>query len=242
MITTGGENYWKSQKTEIVDVVNGETCSDLAKFPVPLSNAVGANLNGTPIVCGGFDAFQIAFSEKCYRFTNSGWEKFTSMKETRIQAAGVMNNKKLHVFGGRNDQWEYIYLKTSETINVDGGVGVGPDLPRGIHAHAMTAINGTVSFLSGGQLDKWTNANYYSDKTWYYNHESESFTSGPNLLEARQYHRSATIIDKVTKVKITVVSGGEGNSGYMKSTELLINGQWQTGTIHYSMQTAKYSG
>ena len=95
----------------------------------------------------------------------------------------------------------------------------------------MTKINGTVSLLSGGE----TNANSASAKTWYYNHDTEAFTSGPDLLEGRRYHGSALNVDKVTKSKIVVVTGGY-NGNRMDSTELLINGQWQTGTIQCRKQ------
>ena len=62
----------------------------------------------------------------------------------------------------------------------------------------MTKINDTVSLLSAG----WTNANAYSAQTWYYNHDTEAFTSGPDLLEGRRFHSSAMNVDKVTKAKI----------------------------------------
>ena len=38
-------------------------------------------------------------------------------------------------------------------------------------------------------------------------------------------------VDKVTKAKIPIVTGGNGASD---STELLINGQWQSGTKGHS--------
>jgi len=75
----------------------------------------------------------------------------------------------------------------------------------------------------------WTDGNTYSAKTWYYNHDTETFTSGPDLLEGRIYHGSALNVDEVTKAKIVVVTGGYNYPNYMDSTELLINGQWQTG-------------
>ena len=203
----------------------GVTCSDLDDFPVELDSAVGANFDGTPVVCGG-NLGSYTPSEKCYRLTFGEWEEITSMLEKRGYAAGVVYNKNLHVFGGRSDSG--IVLKTSETINVDGGISDGPDLPTAVYSHAMTSINDTVSLLSGGS----TNANFYSAKTWYYHHDTESFTSGPDLLEARRLHGSATNVDKETKAKITVVTGG-WNGNYMDSTELLINGQWETGTIFY---------
>ena len=52
-------------------------------------------------------------------------------------------------------------------------------------------------------------------------------SSGPSLLQAAEIaHGSATVVDKVTKAKIPMVTGGY-NGGTLDSTELLINGQWQ---------------
>ena len=90
----------------------------------------------------------------------------------------------------------------------------------------MTKINGTVSLLSGGYT------NLASAKTWYYNHDTETFTSGPDLLQGRLWHGSSTNVDQVKKDKIVVVTGGmTSGSVRLASTEMLINGQWQTGNI-----------
>ena len=149
------------------------------------------------------------------------------MKEKRGYAAAVIHNDRLHVFGGYSGS----NLQTTETINVEGEVSYGPDLPTGVRYHAMTKINGTVSLLSGGTLDGDTyNPNTFSFKTWYYNHDTEAFTSGPDLLQGRRLHGSAINVDKITNAKIVVVTGGF-TGGYLDSTEMLINGQWQTGTI-----------
>ena len=120
--------------------------------------------------------------------------------------------------------------KTTELISIDGGVEYGPELPEAVAWHAITSINSTVSLLSGG----WTDSDLYSPRTWYFNHESNVFSSGPSLLEGRRNHGSATVVDKVTKAKIPMVTGGYGNSGRLDSTELLINGQWQSGTRGHS--------
>ena len=219
MITAG--DPWK---TEIVDVVNGVNCSDMASLSGPfyyhIYGAVGANLDGSPVVCGG------EYTEKCYRFANGVWEEFTSMKQKRQYAAAVMYNKKLHVFGGWDNSFR---TQTSETINVDGDVSDGPDLPTGVLRHAMTKISDKVSLLSGG--DTYENSN--SAQTWYYNHDTEAFTSGPDLLQGRTYHGSAVNVDKVTKAIIAVVTGGlnANYTNYLDSTEMLINGQWKIGTI-----------
>ena len=236
MITKGSPIGSTTRKTEIVDVANGVSCSDMADFPVEHYGGLGANLGGTPIVCGG--AHVSVYADKCFRLTNSVWEEFVSMKEKRHYAAGIVHNDKLHVFGGYSGSWDcitcYAY-HTSETINLDGEVSHGPNLPTALKSHAMTKINEKVSLLSGGQTNANINANVVSTKTWYYNHDTETFTSGPDLLEGRRNHGSAINVDKVTKAKIAVVTGGIGN-GYLDSTEMLINGQWQTGTIQCRKQ------
>ena len=55
LITTGRPDS-SATKTEVVDVVNGESCADLADFPLENCGAVGANLHGTPVVCGGYSS------------------------------------------------------------------------------------------------------------------------------------------------------------------------------------------
>ena len=65
MITTGTPSN-SATKTEIVDLANGLSCSDMAEFPVLLGGGVGANLGGTPVVCSGWSW---GYSDKCYRLT-----------------------------------------------------------------------------------------------------------------------------------------------------------------------------
>ena len=219
MVTTGIPTS-SARKTEVVDVESGETCADLADFPVTNQAAVGANLDGTPVVCGGSYS---GYSRKCYRFKNGKWKNFASMKEKRGYAVGVMHKNKFHVFGGSGPYGS----KTTELISIDGRVKYGPKLPEAVLAHAITSINSTVSLLSGG----WTGST--SPLTWYFNHDTNVFSAGPSLLEGRRLHGSATIVDKVTKEKIPMVTGGYGNSG---STELLINGMWQSGTDQLKKQ------
>ena len=114
-----------------MDVESGETCADLADFPVENRGAVGANLDGTPVVCGGYSS---GYSRKCYRFKNGKWKKFASMKEKRGYAAGIMHKNKFHVFGG----YDGSRSKTTELISIDGGVEYGPELPEPVDLHAIS--------------------------------------------------------------------------------------------------------
>ena len=99
MVTTGIPSSYAT-KTEVVDVESGETCADLADFPFPnnFMGAVGANLHGTPVVCGGYSSG--TYYQACYKLTNAGWQEFASMNEKRAWAAGIVFKNKFHVFGG----------------------------------------------------------------------------------------------------------------------------------------------
>ena len=98
MITSGSSNGWTSSatKTEVLDVVTGETCADLADFPLENRGTVGANLHGTPVVCGGYSS---GYLKTCYKYSNAKWQQFASMNEKRYAAAGVTHKNKFHVFG-----------------------------------------------------------------------------------------------------------------------------------------------
>ena len=233
MITTG-EAYptYSSTKTEVVDVVSGKTCADLADFPFLNKGASGANLHGIPVVCGGRYSSG-TYIKLCYKFTNAEWQKFAVMKEKRGYLAGIILKNKYLVSGGSDGQSDgktgSALSKTTELISIDGEVEYGPEIPEAVYHHAITSINSSVSILSGGTTS--TNYGPPLKLTWYYNHETNVFSSGPSLLQARDEHGSATIVDKVTKEKIPMVTGGYSSNSFMESTELLINGMWQSGTI-----------
>ena len=76
MVRTGNQDP-SARKTEVIDVLSGETCADLADFPLGKVCAVGDNLNGTPVVCGGHSS---GYYQTCYNYTNAGWQQFTSLK------------------------------------------------------------------------------------------------------------------------------------------------------------------
>ena len=222
-MVTNGYPLSSSKKTEILDLTSGESCKDLADFPLEWSHGVGANLNGIPVVCGGYDQVIQAWqaNETCFKFTNGGFQAFASMKNTRSQPAGVIYKNKFHIFGGSGSSSS---RQSSELISIDGGVEDGPDLPEEMYAHAISIFNSSVSILSGGSKS-WK-------KTWYFNHETQTFSPGPSLLTGRKDHGSASCVDKVTEAKIFIVAGGHDGAGHISSTEMLINGIWQLGTIY----------
>ena len=154
-----------------------------------------------------------------------GWQHFATMIERRAIAAGIVYNNTLHIFGGYDFYDTFTTLQTSEIIKADGSSTEGPLLPSPIRAHAIASINLTVSIITGGV----TNIETYSDKAWYFNHASQEFQPGPNLLEAREYHSSGYVTDQQTKEKMAIIAGGYGINSDLDSTEILLNGQWMTG-------------
>jgi len=99
-------------------------------------------------------------------------------------------------------------------------------MPQPLTLHVITKINGTFSVITGGQ----TSNSVKVPTTWFYNHDNEEFTRGPNLLQPRYFHASGILQDHADGKNIVAIFGGaDNNRDDLKSTELLINGEWQTG-------------
>ena len=246
MISTGFPLN-SGNKTEVIDLENGNVkCKDLEDFPIENSHAVYANLASMPIICGGWfwkcpdnctqDPQNCPqncphSSDKCFIYKEGGWQHFVTIRDRRSVAAGIVYNNAFHIFGG-HDTDENVKLQSSEIVYEDGTSTEGPQLPSPIHGHGIASINSTVSIISGGYNGA------YIDQTWYFNHESQTFTPGPNMLEGRNSHSSGTITDQITKEKFVIVVGGYNGSShlglsYSDSTEILLNGEWSTGKTSY---------
>merc|ERR1712241_899819 len=69
-----------------------------------------------------------------------------------------------------------------------------------------------------------------TNKTWYFNHETQKFTSGPHLNIGRDRHGAGHIQDSATKEDIVLVVGGEDDEfNNLDSTEILKNESWEEG-------------
>ena len=221
MVTTGFPQNSGSRKTEVFNLAGQDICLNLEDFPISLFGAVGAHINGTPVVCGGYDGSKSL--NKCYHFINGNWAVTTTMRERRWGATSIVYNNRMHIMGGWNDGGR---LASTEILDGNGSEE-GPDLPIAIFYHAITKVNQSTSIISGGS----TSAASYSDRTWYYNHETQSFVEGPQLIHPRNRHGSGTIIDTITNALLPVVTGGY-DGHYTDTTEILIDNQWQPGKIH----------
>ena len=159
----------------------------------------------------------------------------------RIDASGISHVQSFIIFGGWDVRVKYrrIILSSTEIIT-EQGVSVGPEMPEGVFRHAVASVNETTSIISGGSTSSAITNQRGSPKTWFFNHVSQQFQTGPLLITSRHSHASATIKDHQTMENIVVVIGGWNYNNPMTyedarldSTELLINGEseWQQGKI-----------
>ena len=216
-------------RTEIINLEDEDlTCENPEDFPMEnISDSVGANLAKSPVICGGTNFYDIL--DTCSRLINGTWETFATMSTGRYAAAGVVHENTLHVFGGSEIYGGGAILTSTDIITIDGQVRQGENLPAPLYGHAMASVNSTTSIISGGYGAGFSQ----SPLTYYYNHLTQIFTSGPSLNQGRSKHASGTVEDKKTKEKFVVVTGG---SSYTDSTEILVDQHWQTGKkymVHY---------
>ena len=152
------------------------------------------------------------------------------MTSRRYGAAGIVLAKSIEIFGGKLSifRTELFKLNSTEIITEEGQVSPGPEMPTAVYHHAIAGVNSTTSILTGGN----TYVSENSPLTWYFNHVSQEFQSGPSLITGRKRHASGTIQDQETKEDIVAVVGGYNyGDGYyfLGSTEFLINGEWTPG-------------
>ena len=68
------------------------------------------------------------------------------------------------------------------------------------------------------------------DKTWFYDHVSETFTDGPKLNVGRGQHTANIIVDSKTMEKTIIVTGGfKDQDNILDSTEILKGNKWEQG-------------
>lgn len=149
------------------------------------------------------------------------------MTSRRYNSAGISHAQSFIIFGGGSG-------KSTEIIT-EQGVSAGPEMPEAVSRHAVAVVNETTSILTGGLTDGIGLERFrHLNKTWFFNHVSQQFQTGPHLITGRYDHTSATIQDKVTMENIVAVFGGFKatiSDAYLDSAELLINGEseWQQG-------------
>ena len=267
LLVIGGKNENGSlDASELLQMKFGlsslEYFCGIPKFPKKIHAATGALLsNDKPIVCGGSTKDVLATKEcyvlkKCqngcyervttrhgFRRRSIGFWSLIKMSQARTHASSIpINSTHLWITGGRGNSGTGKFKKTTELITIrDNTSNLYYELENGIEDHAMVHIdNMQLTVIIGGKIDTIRHGEA-SNKTYLFDHNSESFESGPSLLQSRYGHSAGVIYaDKGTireKVGIVVVGGCVDTQHCLNSVEILWdicpNAQWIPGRFHY---------
>ena len=106
-----------------------------------------------------------------------------------------------------------------------------PPIPALLKAHCAVFLDNTTLMVIGGY--KFPRS--YSD-TYFFDLDSNSWSSGPSLTEERSYHTCNLITDCEGSQHVVVVGGtGTGFGTYKKSVEIydVDTGTWNTGKSNH---------
>merc|ERR1711971_459818 len=148
-LIVGGYDGNPYSDAQIVNLSNETSaCNNFSDYPLAISSATGAIVDGLPIICGGKS--KGSFHSECYHHskdTNS-WTPLSKMSTNRRRSASVPVKGKLLVLGGWDGDNR---LATSEYVSPDGDASQpGPNLPGPRSSHcAVKLSNGQVMLLGG---------------------------------------------------------------------------------------------
>ena len=220
--------------SEVIDLGNEKTtCDNLQDYPEANFYGSGGLLSGnTPLICGGsiHKSWRKPTASQC--FTLESTVPRSLMYVRRMRAASIVTDggNSLWITGGFQFKGAVI-RKTTEFVSLNG-TRPGPDLPMPVHWHCLAKINETSAIMIGGEIALTHNTSMASNKTWFYNFNTTSWTPGPSLDHARETASCGLITDSADGSKMVVITGGfTVNDTYMNSTEVLVLGsnEWMGG-------------
>ena len=105
---TGHEN---GRVSEVIDLVDpNRSCSPLQDAPSARWASVGGNLNGRPLICGGW--YPNNRLQDCFFVQGNTNQKISLTQERSSAGVVVLNGKKLHFNNQLIKQWVTHYDKT----------------------------------------------------------------------------------------------------------------------------------
>ena len=151
------------------------------------------------------------------------------MQEIRYDAGSTTHEGKMWVIGG-NDEASHCLL-SSEIIDPleSNMISNSVDLPEALCSLSIIRLNSTTSFLIAGAPENQLTSN----RTYYFNHNTNNWTKGPDLISGRWSHTAGFIKDRVTHTEHLVVVGGHSKlSSTLDSVEIMFNNEneWMQGT------------
>ena len=218
---TGYTGNSDMNSNEMIDIKSGCT-AELPDYPMPVSGATGVYENSRITICGGTN------SNKCYKLKKNGisFELLQTMGDNRTNARSIVTEGNILVTGGVDENNNKI--GSGEFIKQQIP-NMYIQLPYPVNEHWFLNINQTTSFLIGGTTSSAT----ASKKTYFFNHFTNEWTSGPDLIKGRHAHTAGVLFDHDTNEQhIAVIAGNKGGA-YLMSTEILYHGNttWTYGIV-----------
>ncbi len=216
LVVTGEPRSNNTAESEVIHLEDPTMqCASYGSYPIEVSYATGGFVRGMPVICGGY-CFGCTFARTSDCYTIGNTTAVAKLETRRDEAMSIVINdgRILWVTGGQNNP-DGVMNSTeyASTMSVD----IGPTLPVAMEEHCLLQLNAsTFMFVGGLDVD--------SDRvstTWFYNFELLTWTSGPSLIEGRNFHVCGMIKDSVTGKAIVVTTTGRGTvSRRLNSTEL----------------------
>ena len=227
LIATGSD-IDSGRNTEILDMEDPSfACSNVELFPVKMYRGVGALVNGTPLICGGYWS---GTYDTCYTLEENGrWkeDQLASLNTPRRDAASLTMDDKLVVAGGWDESNR---LKTIELVSPNTTSMILPyELPVALSFRpCAVSWNSDTFMLIGGASDHGK-----EERTYFIDMGNNTVMDGPNLQFRRRNLACQEMI--VNGSSFIVVAGGWNETGRMQSTEVLskssVEDGWQPGQI-----------
>jgi len=195
LITGGDTGSNLPNQMEIINPDNSTTkCQNDYNYPISVSGASGAVVDGTIVVCGGGNPV----TRQCHSFGHDKkWKNITDMTTARAWAASVpFNHDALWVGGGYDGSTELVYL--------DGRRSSTKQLPEVRSGSCAAEYNGNI-FFTGGE-----NGNHETqDNTWIINTNDDfKLTDGPNMLKTRASHSCGIFHSHAHSGRAVIVTAG----------------------------------
>ena len=183
----------------------GKRCTN---YPLKDGYATGGLIGSSPLICGGWSPR----TDACYIIGKQETVAVT-MTTPRIEAASIVFNGRLFIAGGLGGSGR---LKSTEWISPEEGATPAGALPISLYGHSMELIKTTTTklILIIGGVSSGASA-----KTFYGNPLDSpiNWTEGPQLMQARSRHASATMNEGTS----VIVSGGWNSGSILRSVEIL---------------------
>ena len=208
--------------SEVLNLSDEESqCSDLPRFQREIYAGTGAYLHGStagPIVCGGYDKTNWPYevSNKCYNLLDSTPVATMLLKRIFASSVPLDNGTTLWITGGQERLYDMLH-KSTEFVAF-GSSHAGPDLPMTLFAHCIAMLNSSAAMVIGGYQ-----GSRKQSSTWLANFDSQTWTAGPHLNEARAHHFCGPLTDSQDGSQMVIVAGGYNNHyDTIKTTEIWI--------------------